>query len=578
LQQKFWVHCFVKNSITKANKSNSLQVILNILLNRQFSVNLLIMPENYFSETSLIRLNLQPFQMKKYILVFWFLLLATAFSFGQKAKRTNKDFAVKGFHLDLRIQVMTMDALKAFAQKLHQYNINTLVMEWEATYPFQKHVLIPNRYAYTREEITSFVKYCKDLNIDVIPLQQSFGHVEYILRNNKYQDLREDQKDYSQVCPLETDLNKALFTDLFSDLAVTHPSKYFHIGGDETYLLGHCEKCQKKAATEGKSKLYIDHIRMLCDIVIKQGKQPVLWADIALKYPEAIKLLPKETIFVDWNYGWDLNRFGDLNKLLETGYEIWGAPSLRSGPDNYFLTLWENHFNNIRDFIPTARKLGYKGMVMTSWSTSGLYSTVFENTADIIDLYAMWHRYPLTGYNMLLAAYAEGLKSDKPLQVKSFIEKYAKDTYGFNKAEARTFWKALSAAPYNIRKGKVQGENPIPIPVILDSTILAAKALNALKPTKNKEEFEHYKLMTDIRVQYLAYQNLESQVNSDTYTAAQTPAILPRLQEIITQSAALNKRFIALNKNYYYTTELQEENRFRNVKAQLLYDRLAKVR
>ena len=118
---------------------------------------------------------------------------------------------------------------------------------------------------------------------------------------------------------------------------------------------------------------------MLCEIVIKLGKIPILWADIALKYPEAIKSLPKGTVFVDWNYGWDMNHFGDHQKLMESGFEIWGAPSLRSSPDNYNLTQWDKHFKNISNFIPAARKLGYKGMVMTSWSTSGIYSPVFES-------------------------------------------------------------------------------------------------------------------------------------------------------------------------------------------------------
>ena len=102
--------------------------------------------------------------------------------FSQSATAQEKDFIVKGFHLDLRIQAMKMDALKTFAKKLSEQGINTLVMEWEATYPFEKHPLIPNKYAYTKEEIKSFIKYCDDIGIDVIPLQQSFGHVEYILR------------------------------------------------------------------------------------------------------------------------------------------------------------------------------------------------------------------------------------------------------------------------------------------------------------------------------------------------------------------------------------------------------------
>lgn len=73
------------------------------------------------------------------------------------------------------------------------------------------------------------------LGIDAIPLQQSFGHIEYISCNNRYAEQGEDQKDMSQVYLSKEELNKALFTDLFAELASTHPSKYIHIGGDETH-------------------------------------------------------------------------------------------------------------------------------------------------------------------------------------------------------------------------------------------------------------------------------------------------------------------------------------------------------
>ena len=43
---------------------------------------------------------------------------------------TDAQFAVRGFHVDLRIQVMTMDALKALADELAAFGMNTLVMEW----------------------------------------------------------------------------------------------------------------------------------------------------------------------------------------------------------------------------------------------------------------------------------------------------------------------------------------------------------------------------------------------------------------------------------------------------------------
>jgi hexosaminidase len=514
--------------------------------------------------------------MKKYIGIL-LIALVTVYSLNaQNLNTLTSPFTVKGFHLDMRIQVMSMDTLKSFALKLSRNGINTLIMEWEGTYPFEKHPLIPNRYAYSKSQITSFIKYCDGLGIDVIPLQQSFGHVEYILRHDRYKDLREDQKDFSQVCPLQTAQDEALFTDLYTELAFTHTSKYIHIGGDETYLLGHDERCRFKAAKEGKSKLYIDYIKMLCEIVIKLGKTPILWADIALKYPDAIKSLPKGTIFIDWNYGWDMNRFGDHQKLLESGYEIWGAPALRSSPDNYFLTQWEKHFKNIRDFVPAAFSLGYKGIVMTSWSTSGVYSPVFESENEMTDEYAIRHVYPISGFNILLAAYAESIHSAKPLEIERFITKYCREQYGFNPAQSANFWRALLTAPYQIAHGKVESSASLSIKELLDSARMADETLTKLNPAKNKTEFSHYRLMSDIRLRYLEFEYILYKVNEPSFTEAAVPAILRELEDLINKGKTLNVQFIALNKGYMNESELKQENDLRNTRIQLLYDRLSR--
>ncbi len=514
--------------------------------------------------------------MKRLKLFILLLLLTFGSANAQTAPKQQGPFMVKAFHLDMRIQVMTMDALRSFALKLSNEGINTIIMEWEATYPFEKHPLIPNRYAFTRAEVVAFIQYCNSLGIDVIPLQQSFGHVEYILRNDRYKDLREDQKDYSQVCPLQTEQDKALFTDLYTELASTHTSKYIHIGGDETYLLGHDERCKLKAAKEGKSKLYIDYIKMLCDIVISLGKTPVLWADIAIKYPEAIKLLPKGTVFVDWNYGWEMNRFGDHQKLLESGYEIWGAPALRSSPDNYFLTQWEKHFKNIRDFVPAAAKFGYKGIVMTSWSTSGVYSPVFESEHEMTEEYAIRHVYPLSGFNILVAAYAESIKSARPLDIDDFITRYCSEQYGFTAEQSARFWRALKTAPFEIVRGKVQSPVPMQVKQLLDSAEAAAATFNTLKPQKNNEEFEHYRLMADIRVHYLQFHNILQRLNSPSFNNSEIPGVVDELKKLMENEARLDQRFIDLNKGFLYSSTLKEENDLRNTRIKLLYERLSR--
>ncbi|GGB05083.1 beta-N-acetylhexosaminidase [Puia dinghuensis] len=484
---------------------------------------------------------------------------------------------IRAFHLDMRIQVMTMPALRAFAQKLHAGGINTLIMEYEATYPYDNHLLIPNRYAYTKAEIVSFINYCGGLGIDVIPLQQSFGHVEYILRHQRYKPLREDDKALSQVCPLQITEDSLLFTDLYTQLAQTHPSQYIHIGCDETYLLGHCARCRKKAEEGGISKLYFDYVGMLCNIVLRLGKRPVLWADMALKYPDAIRSLPAGTVLVDWNYGWDMNRFGDHQKLLASGLTIWGAPAIRSSPDNFYLTKWAKHFNNIRDFVPAARQMGYKGMVLTSWSTSGAYSYVYESENQLSDLQAIRHVYPITGFNILISAYVASLRSPEPIDVSQFIIDYCHRQYGFTRDQSLAFWQALQTAPYEVTNGVVQSPTPLALTALIDSTVAAARTLRTLQPQKNQKEFAHYCLMADIRLQYLRFEEIEAEANSPTLTRRDIPALLIRLRALLAEVPSLSQRFIDLNKNDFYLSELKQENDLRSVRIRELYARLSKT-
>ena len=121
------------------------------------------------------------------------------------------DFAIKAFHIDLRIQVMPISALRNYAAELAEFGLNTLIVEWEASYPYKKHAIISNEYAYTSQEVESFISHCTRLGIEVIPLQQCFGHVEYILRHDRYAHLRESNSDICQVCPLKGEQAYAVF-------------------------------------------------------------------------------------------------------------------------------------------------------------------------------------------------------------------------------------------------------------------------------------------------------------------------------------------------------------------------------
>jgi hypothetical protein len=488
------------------------------------------------------------------------------------APAAENQFAVRGFHVDLRIQVMTVEALKALADELAGFGFNTLVMEWEASYPYRNNATISNELAYTREEVKDFIGYCERLGIDVIPLQQCFGHVEYILRHDRYSELKEDRKDISQLCPLKEEADSLLFADLFADMASMHSSDYIHIGGDETYLLGHCPACSLKAATEGKSKLFVDYMKMMCNIIIDLGKRPVMWADILLKYPEAASELPEETIFIDWNYGWNTNYFGDIAALQAQGMEFWGSPAIRSHPDNSYVTCWEKHFNNQRDFIPYAREAGYTGIIMTSWSTSGLYGFTWDVNYEVTDMEQIRNTYPLSGFRILLASYAEALRTSDPIDPEAFVIRYGTERFGLTEAEGQLLWEILTIPPELVVNGKPATSGSIAeMRVPVEEAIVKMKSL---KPIYNKDEFEHFRLMLDIRDHYLRFREAEARFNSPDFAEDDREALAADLEGLIRETKQLDRRFARLQKGFLHESEIAEQNMIRNRKLILLYQRL----
>lgn len=480
-------------------------------------------------------------------------------------------FARNGFHLDLRVQVMPVRALRALATDLASLGLDTLLVEWEASYPFAKHPLISSALAYTPAEIAGFLDHCARLGLDVIPLQQSFGHVEYILRHDRYAHLRESQTDLCQLCPCKADAALDLFTDLFTELAATHPSPYLHIGGDETYLLGHCPVCRAKAAEVGASRLYVDYFKRVARAVVKLGKRPLLWADMLLKHPAAAAEMPRECIFIDWNYGWPVDRFGDPAKIDRSRFELWGAPALRSNPDNHSFTNWRGHFGNLRDFIPHARRAAYGGMILTSWSTSGIYGHLWDQPGELLDLAPMRRVYPLAGFRILLAAYRAALDATAPLDPRRFIADYARDRFGLPAASATRLWRALFLKAAPLRPG-------VDFPGELRRARRALDLLRGLRPKTHRREFDHLVLMAELREFHARFKALEARLQSPAFTARGLAAARARSTRLVAESRRLERRFERLNRGEIHPAEFAAEHAFRFGKLRNLHARLRRAR
>lgn len=474
------------------------------------------------------------------------LLLACCLASSYPYASVLHEFDIKGIYIDMRTQVMTLPALKSTVKKAASEGINTVIMEYEATFPFDRHATLCNAYHFTTDEVSDLVQYCSSLGVDVIPLQNCFGHCEYILQHDRYATLRESKNDMSQVCPTHIDEAKQVFREIFHEVARLHPSPYFHIGADETRLLGNCKHCKQKMEKQGISKLFVDYVKEMCKLVQEMGKRPIIWGDMILQHPEALNELPPETVIIDWNYGWNPKHFGNVDTLVEQGFTVWGASSLRSSPDNIYLTQWSKHFENLSTFIPFAREHGYKGFINTSWSTSGRYGYIFDNGWEVIDLQPVRQVYPLNGFDILQRAYADALKSEK-WDAKSFISKYGKEHFAFDEAGVKTLTDYLFMPQEMI---SLPQTDIVKIEQILKQCTNIRQCFRELTPKRNTEDFYHLQLMLDIRINYLKFKQAEKVIETDQFNASLRKPYAEKLKRLIQESEILRKQYKRLNARY----------------------------
>ncbi len=505
------------------------------------------------------------------------------------------DFAVVAYHVDLRVQIMPLPTLKALSKEISSLGFNTIIMEWEATYPYNKHSIISNRYAYSRKEIGEFIKYSEELGLDVIPLQQSLGHVEYILMHERYAYLRADRRNLSQIDPTQLEAAKDFFSELYSDMLSTHQSEYVHIGGDETRILD-CKRCQEAWGNDGeelgKSKLYVEYMKMIAEIVIDQGKTPLLWADMILAHPNAIADMPKDVIYIDWNYGWEFDRFGENPRTLikKHGLKFWGASSIRSSPDDYHVTSWSKHMNNQAVYAAYARQSGFKGMVLTSWSTSGEYGYewFWPEVVELFPLRLVYpHAYPNDAFRMNTLGFIEAVRKEETFKPKDFAHQYAQQRFGLTVGESKKLWSILTdeslnkkvfigSLPLSGKKGLPESGNEV------RATLAKVRELKAeltkIMPKKNLEEFDHYRLQIDFREYYLKFRQIQYLAQSADFSEKKKDDSVNQLEELLIRSVELNKRFRKLFTGKLYEIEIERLNQYRSKKATLLLQRLTRDR
>jgi hexosaminidase len=279
------------------------------------------------------------------------------------------DLDVRGVMLDVsRNRVARMDELYRLVDRLARWKINQLQLYFEAAFAYPEHPEAwRDRSPFTGQEIRELDAYCHDRFIELVPNQNSFGHLERWLRLDRYRHLAERPERPFSLCPIDP-ASLEFVGGLYDELLQHFDSRQLNVGADETADVG---KGRSREAVErlGVGRVYLDFLRALHGEAAARSHTIQFWGDIIERHPELVPELPDDATALLWGYEADhpfdrvASAFADANLpfVLCPGTSTWDSLVGRSA----------NAIGNLAAAATAAHRHGALGVLVTDWGDSG---------------------------------------------------------------------------------------------------------------------------------------------------------------------------------------------------------------
>ena len=291
----------------------------------------------------------------------------------------------RGISVDVsRGPILTEEQLMSTARTLAEYKLNMMSLYMEHIFPYKHTPMVtPEGAEIAPAMIKRLVDYAAKYHVEVVPQQQTFGHLHHMLKLERYADMGE--LPYGHVLAAEDTNAYDWIKQAAEQQAAATRSKFLHIGSDETAELGR-GRSKELADRIGVGKVYMGHMTKVADMLRPLNRTLMFWGDIALNHPEFIPNLPKDMIAMTWVY----EPYEEFSKYIvpfqKAGLQFFVCPGV-----NNWSRIFPNYTNalgNINNFVRDGKKAGALGMFNTEWADDGealfnmtWYGIVFSGAA-----------------------------------------------------------------------------------------------------------------------------------------------------------------------------------------------------
>lgn len=274
-------------------------------------------------------------------------------------------------------------------EAMFKMNMHSLYMEHVLQYA--SHPLIaPEGGALTPAEVRELVLYARRYHVELVPEQQTFGHMHKALRLEEYNKLAE--VPYGDVLSPQAAGTYALVSDFYKELDALFPGRFFHIGEDETFELGQGQS-RDEVKARGIGPVYFDHLKRVHELLAPYKRRLMFWGDIALNHPDLLPSVPRDMIAMNWDYAPRQNYEARIALFKKAGLDQFVCPGVWSW--NQIFPNEDSASVNISNFVRDGQKAGVLGVMNTEWDDDG--ESLFENAwyGVVLGAAASWQSAPL---------------------------------------------------------------------------------------------------------------------------------------------------------------------------------------
>jgi hypothetical protein len=380
------------------------------------------------------------------------------------------DFTNRGVMLDIsRDKVPTMETLYALVDKFAAWKINQLQLYTEHTFAYRRHPLVwAEASPVTGEEILALDAYCRERFIELVPNQNTFGHMRRWLIHPEYNHLSECPDGCDTVWgyfdepftlyPADPD-SLTLVESMLDELLPHFKSSQVNVGCDETVDLGN-GRSRALVEEKGAGRVYLDFLLKIHQQVERRGRTMQFWGDVIMNHPELASELPRNAIALEWGYEADHDFAGHGAIFAQSGIPFYVCPGTSSW--NTVAGRTENALGNLLNAAENGLANGAVGYLNTDWGDRGHWQPL---PASYIGF----------GYG---AAVSWALDANREMDVPAVIGRYAfgdetmgqlaydlgrvADPIGVKVHNATILFRILQATPQQMREHFLEGSEDLP--------------------------------------------------------------------------------------------------------------------